>query len=212
MAQNPVSADGARQPGAMSQDRLIVAAASRPYPGESLNGDGWQVDWHADRCRISIVDGLGHGPAAAEATMAALSALAARPELSPDDSLRTCHTALAGTRGAVISIAAIDLQAAELVYAGVGNAEACVLSNGRWERLIAHRGIVGATMPHLRTFSHALGEDWMLVMFTDGIRSRFQFDELPDLARADPRALAERILQTWSRDTDDATVIVARAV
>jgi serine phosphatase RsbU (regulator of sigma subunit) len=197
----------------MAQDQVIVAAASRPHPAESLNGDAWQVNWSAsgDRCRIAIVDGLGHGPLAADASASALRVLAAHPELSPEDSLRACHRALAATRGAAMSVAVIEPGVARLSYSGVGNTEASIMSSGRWERLLAYRGIVGASLPRLRTFAHELGPDWMLVMFTDGVRSSFQLDEIADADRQDPHALAQHILENWSRPTDDATVVVARA-
>jgi serine phosphatase RsbU (regulator of sigma subunit) len=193
----------------MALDRLSVAGASRAYPGESINGDAWQVDWHAERCRISIVDGLGHGPRAADATTAALRVLSARPELSPEDALRACHDALRATRGAAMSIVRIDLELGQLAYSGVGNTEAKLFIDDRCERL-TYRGIVGATFPRLRTFSFALEPNWTLVMFTDGVRSHFDVNATPAGSRQDARHLAEDILQAWARDTDDATVVVAR--
>jgi len=197
----------------MAEVRVIVAAASRPHPSETENGDAWQVDWSTsgERCRIAIVDGLGHGPLAADASATALRLLAANPDLSPEDSLRACHRALGATRGAAMSVALIDPGAARLTYSGIGNTEAMLLGRGRWERLLAFRGIVGAALPRLRTFAHELGPGWMLVMFTDGVRSHFQMDEIDDADRQDPQALAQYILDTWSRATDDATVVVARA-
>jgi serine phosphatase RsbU (regulator of sigma subunit) len=195
----------------MAHPSVIVVAATRPLPGESSNGDAWQVDWHEERCRVAIIDGLGHGPAAADAANFAVRALAARPELGPEASLRLCHAALAGTRGAAMSVALIDPVARELKYSGVGNAEACLLNSGHLERLIVYRGIIGATLPNLRTFSHSLTPDWMLVMYTDGIRSRLPLDVLPEAERRDLQAVADAILDGWARPTDDATVVVARA-
>ncbi len=191
-------------------DKVIVAAATRPFPGESCNGDGWRVDWHDGRCRIAIIDGLGHGRAAADASQMAQQALAVHTDLLPEESLRACHAALVSTRGAAISVAAIDPVHERLTYCGVGNAEACLLASGRWERLIAYRGIVGAAFPRLRTFSYALGPEWMLVMYTDGIRSGFQMEGLPDAVHLDPQVLADGILQTWARQADDATILIIR--
>ena len=189
---------------------VIVAAATRPYPGEACNGDAWQVDWHEGRCRVAIVDGLGHGELAANAASFALRALEAQPELSPEASLRVCHAALRSTRGAAISLALIDPMLRQLTYCGVGNTEASLLVDGHWVHLVAYRGIVGATLPRLRSFSHALGLDWMLIMYTDGIRSRFRHEALADAAAHKPQTLADAILRGWARETDDATVLVAR--
>jgi len=54
----------------MTEDALVVAGVSRPYPGETVNGDAWAVHRHGGAGRIALVDGLGHGP---EAAVAALS-------------------------------------------------------------------------------------------------------------------------------------------
>jgi len=70
-------ADAGGRSGAGRRPRL--GAATRPYPGETANGDGWAASWDGDACRLTVVDGLGHGPMAAAATRAALDALAARP-------------------------------------------------------------------------------------------------------------------------------------
>jgi serine phosphatase RsbU (regulator of sigma subunit) len=195
----------------MAAPRLTVAAATRPHAGEAANGDGWQVDWAGDRCRVVIIDGLGHGPVAAAATQVASRVLTAHPELLPEQALRACHAALGGTRGAAMSVASIDVAAGHLTYAGVGNAEAYLLRNGRSERLVAYRGIVGGIFPRLRVFSYSLEPGWLLLLHTDGVRARFQVDALTEHLRADPQAMADSILQTWGRATDDATVVVVRA-
>jgi serine phosphatase RsbU (regulator of sigma subunit) len=194
----------------MAPEDLAVGAATRPYPGETANGDGWQVDWHLGACRLAVLDGLGHGPQAAAATDAALKTLGTRPDLSPGDALTACHTALLSTRGAAMSVATIDSAGQLLQYAGVGNVDAHLLRSGRQERLVAYRGIVGGTLPTVRTFSFDLGAEWLLVVHTDGIRSRFQLEDLGVELQADPQKLADAILASWSRETDDATVVIIR--
>jgi hypothetical protein len=74
------------------------------------------------------------------------------------------------------------------------------------------RGIVGATLPTLRSFEEALPLGWILFVHTDGIKDRFDPEELPDFDRADPQQLADAILARWGRATDDATIVVVAAV
>jgi len=190
---------------------IVVGGASRPYPGETHNGDAWRVDWQANGCRISLIDGLGHGPEAARAAQAALDALEAHPDLAPEASLRACHLALGHTRGAAISVARITADGAHLEFCGVGNAEGVLLHASGREHMITYRGIVGATLPRLRTFTHVLPAGWLLAMFTDGVRSRFQVDGVSTRIDADLTTAAESILATWARPTDDATVLLAYA-
>ena len=193
----------------MAPRAVEIAVATRPYPGESANGDACQVDWYGKYCRIAVIDGLGHGPAAADAAAAACQILAAHPELAPEPALRACHATLVRTRGAAMAVARIDLSVHELIYAGVGNVEGSLWQTERSERLVAYRGIVGATFPRVRAFSFELGRQWLLLMHTDGIRTHRQEplleQPMPDLERA-----AESILDRFGRSTDDATVLLAR--
>lgn len=194
----------------MASPDLLTAAAARPYPGETVSGDAWQLDGEHGRYRLTLVDGLGHGPEAAVAAQAALATLAAHPALGPTDSVRACHRALAGTRGAAISVVCLDLLAAELRFAGIGNVEVRLWQRGRVERLIAYRGIVGAVMRTIREFVYPLDADWVLVMHTDGIRGRFDLPALPAFQQRNMHELTAVILADWSRLQDDATVVAVQ--
>lgn len=189
---------------------LAIAGVSRPYPGETANGDTWTAQWHGGVCRIAVIDGLGHGPAAAVAAERARDLLAAHPALAPEEALRACHQALHGTRGAVISIARIDLETRQVIYAGVGNVEAQLWQGGRTQRLVAQRGIVGVTLPTPRPVAYALERVWLLLLHTDGVSARFNVERLREATSPTPQPLAAAVLAGWGRDTDDATVVVAR--
>ena len=93
----------------MVEHPLAIAVAARPYPGETVNGDAWQVDWDGDVCRIAVVDGLGHGPQAAAAALAATTHLADHPGRDPAAAVQGCHEALTGIRGAALLVARIDV-------------------------------------------------------------------------------------------------------
>jgi hypothetical protein len=168
-----------------------------------------------------VVDGLGHGPAAAEAAGLAINALAGAPDLAPEDALHLCHRSLAGTRGAAVALAAISAGGARLAYAGVGNVEARLwraldapsgqpgVERVSVVRLISYRGIVGVTMPRVRTFDYTLASRWCLLMHTDGVMSRF--DAIPPAQCALDRLqqFVDDVLHGWRRPNDDATVVAA---
>jgi hypothetical protein len=194
----------------MADQPLAVGGVSRPYPGETANGDAWTVEWHAGACRVAVIDGLGHGPMAAVAAQRAAALLKAHPELMPEEAMRACHAALHGTRGAVIALASIDREARQVSYAGIGNVEAQLWQSGRTQRLVAQRGIVGMTLPTPRSSVYALGQDWVLLLHTDGVSARFAVESVPAVTSPTPAALATAVLEGWGRDTDDATVVVAR--
>jgi hypothetical protein len=173
-----------------------------------VSGDAWQVDWHAGVCRLTVVDGLGHGPLAAEAARRATEGLATAPALDPLQALSLCHDLLRGTRGAAISVASIDVGAGRLRYCGVGNVEARLFQGERPARLLIARGIVGAVMPRLRTEELELGPGWLLLVHTDGVSSRMAPETLPEFAERRPQVLADALLAGWAHVTDDATVVV----
>jgi serine phosphatase RsbU (regulator of sigma subunit) len=193
----------------MASFPVAVAVAARPYPGETVSGDAWQVDWHGSVCRIALVDGLGHGPQAAIAAMAAVAALAAEPALNPVEAVHCCHDALKGSRGAALLIVSIDVSRGQLIGAGAGNVEARLCQDGGVKHLMTDRGIVGSTLPRVRPVELALAPDWLLLMHTDGIKSRFDAQSQLEAA-PDGDGLAQAILAGWARATDDATVLVAQ--
>jgi hypothetical protein len=189
---------------------LVIAAEGRAYPGEPVSGDGWTVDWYGETCRVALIDGLGHGAPAATVTGRAIETLAEHPDLAPDAAIRCCHRALAGSRGAAMAIASINLIQSRLSFAGVGNVEARLFCADAQQRPISYRGIVGVAIPSLRVFKFDLGADWLLLLHTDGVSSRFDGEELARLRRGEPRPLVEYLLQRWARATDDATAVAVR--
>ena len=193
----------------MVEHPIVIAVAARPYPGEPVSGDAWHVDWDGDVCRIAVIDGLGHGPQAAAAALAATTDLAAHPGRDPAAAVQGCHEALAGTRGAALLIARIDPRAGQLTIAGVGNVEAQIWQNGRTQHLMSDRGIVGSVLPRIRPVSVALDATWLLLMYTDGIRNRFDLGAVRETTLGG-HGCAEAVLHAWSRITDDATVLVAQ--
>ena len=187
---------------------IQVAVATRPYPGEAVNGDLCCVQHAAGACRVTLIDGLGHGEEAAAAAWAAEATLQEHPELPPGDALQLCHRALARTRGAAVTIARIEPARAELSYAGVGNVEGWLWQEGREQRLMIHRGIVGATMPRLRQTTLALAGDWYLLLHSDGVSSRLALDRRDLVAAETSHELAEQLLARWARTFDDATIVI----
>lgn len=194
----------------MADAAIVTAAASRPFPGEPRNGDAWAVHWHGEVCRVALIDGLGHGPAAAAAAAAARAVLAEHPDLGPLDVLAACHTALAGTRGAAMAVACIDPLAGRVEYAGVGNIEARLLCGGCQQRPISYRGIVGSVLPRLQAFTFRVSGAWLLVLHTDGLRSRMTLEPVAADPAVPLQPLAEALLRAWARPTDDATIVLVR--
>jgi len=188
--------------------------ATLTLPGERESGDLHLVKPVRAGVLVSVVDGLGHGAEAAAAARAAVAALNRHAQESVLPLLQRCHQALAGTRGAVVSVALFDRADGSMTWLGVGNVEGVLLyadAGGRRgrERLVTRGGIVGSELPPLRAEVVAVAPGDTLILATDGIQSGFA-DEL--MVEAPPQQLADQILTRSGKRTDDALVLVARYV
>lgn len=185
-------------------------------PRESVSGDAFLVQPLAEGCLLAVVDGLGHGEAAAAAARVAIETLRQRAGEGLSELMLHCHQALRGTRGVVMSLALIDRKGT-MAWQGVGNVEGMLIrcSGGgrKIERLLTRGGVLGFQLPPLRNVLLPIGPGDLLILATDGIHSDFASAPMfadPLLKGRDEQEIAERILRDYARMTDDALVLAAR--
>jgi hypothetical protein len=161
-----------------------------------------------------VIDGLGHGAAAAVASKRAVETIRRSASLPVETIFGACHQALLGTRGAAISAARIDASGERLTWCGVGNVEGLVLnpvgfSPPVWqsEALLARGGVVGYELPQLHPIALPFKAGAFLLFATDGVKPGFAVE-----MRAGRRTqqAADHILATYGRGTDDALVMVVQ--
>ncbi|MCM6772273.1 SpoIIE family protein phosphatase [Nocardia sp. CDC159] len=189
------------------------AVAGRALPGQRVSGDRSIVlDAGGGSALFAVLDGLGHGTAAAEAADRAAQVLSENRAEPLDVLMVLCHRAMADTRGAAVSLALFDA-ADRLHWLGVGNVDSRVIAAGpvkptiRASALLT-RGIVGYLLPpNLQTQTVVVRPGDLLLMSTDGIVSDF-VDGI-DLAKPTSEITAA-ILAGHTKDTDDALVLAAR--
>jgi phosphoserine phosphatase RsbX len=189
-------------------DWVVWAAAGTPIPGQITSGDGYLVIARPQRTLIAVMDGLGHGPDAQEATSTAIAVIAELPDAPLQSLFESCNKALQRTRGVVMTITAIAGDG-QMEWLGVGNISAYVVRSvppHRYEGALTRGGVVGWRLPSLHTRSACLDAGDLLIMATDGIRDGFANSVEPTLS---PQVTASRILK-GSRGYDDALVVVAR--
>jgi hypothetical protein len=154
------------------------------------------------------VDGLGHGLAAADASVAALRAFSAVAERGPGDILHEIHGALRGTRGAAVSIAEIDRRLGVVRFAGVGNVAASIVTAETVRHLVSHHGIAGHQLRRVQEFQYPWPAEALLVLHSDGLQSRWTLERYPALAQRHPAVVAGVLYRDFARGTDDTTVVV----
>ncbi|MFJ9150451.1 SpoIIE family protein phosphatase [Streptomyces sp. NPDC102270] len=209
-----------------------VRGPGRPLPRQARSGSGTRAGGittslaHAEhsgdafsrvrsgpRVTLMLVDGLGHGDKAADASTAAVEELRRCADLPPAEILRRLHTALRATRGAAVGVAQLDEDSGRLSFAGVGNIGARLRTDGAWQPLISHPGIVGAHFPATVPLREsAWTPDSLLVLHSDGLPGRWEPPGDPRLAAHDPAVVAAVVLRDAGSAArplrDDASVAV----
>jgi hypothetical protein len=189
---------------------LDVGIAERGLDG-GVSGDRAVVVPAGPATLLVAIDGLGHGPAAAEASAAAAAVLEAGAADPLPDLFARCHEALRKTRGVVMTAARVGDDGA-VEWVGVGNVEARVLRSGAAARdgttsPVLFGGVLGHQTRRVRTSQVSLGRGDVLVMATDGLKGDFSSAVS---VRGSAQTIADRILAASSRGHDDALVLVAR--
>ncbi len=179
---------------------------------ESESGDAHFVASFPQGALVAVVDGLGHGPEAAEAAAKAIEVMRHCAQEPVTEIILRCHEELRKTRGAVISLASFHAGMSTMTWLGVGNVEGFLFrpgqsGSGARESLLLRGGVVGYQLPPLRSVSLPVSSGDTLMFATDGISSGFG-DRLP-LDRS-PQEVASDILRRHGKKTDDALILVAR--
>ncbi len=189
---------------------LVWGAVSIPAPHETECGDTWVLSAADQEFSLMVVDGLGHGPLAAEAAQAAVAAFAANSRALPGCVLQAAHQKLSGTRGAAVAVACLPAGQKTLKYAGIGNISGTLVSGDDRSGLVSHNGIVGSQRPKIQEFDYACRDRDILVMHSDGLQSRWTFQNYPGLRQRHPAVIAGLLYRDFVRGRDDVTVVVVR--
>ena len=190
---------------------ITWGAVCRAKQGQSISGDVYVVRENAEgQALISIIDGLGGGIEAERAARLAAQLLEQHHDLPLQDLIRRSHTALHSTRGAVIGILRLEQESSHATYIGVGNIGVQVYSR-QPIKPISKNGILGFRLPTLLELRYVYDPGDVFVLYSDGVSSSFAQDSKIDIKQP-PQRMAEQILETYGKYTDDATVIAVKTV
>lgn len=197
---------------ASKQGGLTVAGMAIPYPGERLCGDAWTYHQTSERTVVLLVDGLGHGLAAAEAAEEAVAVFSKRVDRPPGEILSYVHEGLKKTRGAVGAVAEIRPHEKTLTYAGVGNISASVVNHQSSRSLVSHSGTLGLASPKIQEFKADWRPDDIMIMHSDGLQTRWDVTAYSGLMARHPAVIGAALFRDFRRQRDDASVVVIKAV
>ncbi|SAL54317.1 Serine/threonine-protein kinase RsbT [Caballeronia terrestris] len=189
-----------------------IGAKSTPKLGQQICGDAWSALEDDGILWLTLLDGLGHGPLASEASRRAVDVFRQRNrDDTPADVLRAAHEAMRSTRGAVMAAAKFDPKAKSMKYAGVGNIVAIVNTGEVNQHLVSTDGTVGYNMRLVRESTVDWNVRSVFIATTDGLSTRWNLNRHPDLLRHHPVVIAHVLHRDFARDNDDASIVVVKA-
>ncbi|MVO85629.1 SpoIIE family protein phosphatase [Streptomyces sp. p1417] len=203
-------------PGVSGGSGGSASAADRPVgslrlaaQGEEHCGDASAIATTEHGLTALAVDGLGHGAQAQEAAQLALRCFHRAPDAELPALLTATNRALRHSRGAAVGV--LRLRGGEVLYCGVGNVRAVLLSADEvGHHLTGQPGVVGWNMPTPQVRRLAAPPGATAVLHTDGIDARWSRAPDPFLLRLPPPLLATALVHGYRRSRDDATVLVVR--
>lgn len=199
---------------ALNQKLIDWGVATRTLSGQKESGDLHLVRVCRTEALAVVVDGLGHGAGAAAAAELAVATLE-KGDLEGQTAIslvQRCHENLRSTRGVVLCLALFNADDNTMTWLGVGNVEGFLLHRnshivpGR-EVLLVRPGVIGNHLPRLTASTVEIGHGDLLIFATDGIRAGFA--DHTNLQES-PQQIADRIMDQYGRETDDALVLVVR--
>jgi anti-sigma regulatory factor (Ser/Thr protein kinase) len=199
----------ARLSAARPTDTTHVGGFCLPYPGETVCGDSWCIKHRENGFALMLCDGLGHGVAASDAAAAAVESFANAPLRTPAEALSAINDRLRGTRGGTVAVADFDRGRRSLLYAGIGNIAGHLISAGKSRGLVSLNGTVGAHLGQIQQFAYDC-DAGLLVMHSDGIRTRWDLAAYPGLQTRHPSVISGVVNRDFSRGRDDASLAVVR--
>ena len=186
-----------------------AAANLIPCRGERASGDIAIVIERPTHLLLAVVDALGHGY---EASRVAYSAGRLLTGMEQDDSaeiLRLLHEELRGSIGAAAGVAVFRPESGDLNFCAVGNI-AGRLFGSRESRLAGNPGLLGDTVRSQSSQRLRLAPGDVFIMYSDGIRDRFELSDYPQLRYQAAATVARTLLDRFGKSHDDASCVVLR--
>lgn len=189
---------------------LEVGAVCVRMKSEPVCGDAWAIHERNGAATVLVVDGLGHGPFAADAAREATRVFSAQAASDVELILKEIHDALKKTRGAAGALAELNLLRATVRFAGIGNISGAVLVGDKRHNMVSQNGTLGAEQRRIAGFDYPFSEGALLVMCSDGVSTHWDLRPYPGLIARHPALVAAVLHRDFTRGRDDATVVVCR--
>ncbi|UWG49165.1 Anti-sigma regulatory factor (Ser/Thr protein kinase) (plasmid) [Halanaeroarchaeum sp. HSR-CO] len=186
---------------------VSIGAATRPISEGEPNGDSYIcITWN-DTTLVGVMDGLGHGLPANQASTAARDYVESHVECSLESIFRGTDSACSGTRGVVMALAKFDWSAETISFAHVGNINVKV-AGPEWTGFIVRRGVIGGNYPGAKVVTRDWDLSHTFVLYSDGVSTGWEWQDIREGEQETASTIANRLLNEYGKSDDDATVLV----
>ncbi|WP_414903688.1 ATP-binding protein [Pseudomonas sp. IT-P260] len=195
-------------PRADRQPDLRYGVSQHSLHHDPACGDAWHLTYNGANVSALIIDGLGHGEDAERAAKAGEQVFAQSPFASPVLLMEDMHRDMIGSRGGAAAFAQYNAARDSLTFTGVGNIGASLITADKSRGLASHPGIVGGQYRKAQPFDYAHVNGHLLIMYSDGLQSRWNLQDYPGLVHRHPAVIASVLHRDFCRGRDDVTVLV----
>ncbi|MET0103089.1 MAG: ATP-binding SpoIIE family protein phosphatase [Sedimenticola sp.] len=190
---------------------LDIGISSRPHPQMKVNGDAYVIHKWPNHVLIGVIDGLGHGQGAAKASESVARYLGDNFDADLESLLLGSHQVSSATRGVVMALLRFNCDDRVVFHACVGNVDCRQWSRKEKSLFPQRRGVVGSSMPsRVRVSRESYRPGDVFVINTDGVSSRWDWDDYPQIHGLSASEAARQLMLTHQRSIDDATIVVVK--
>lgn len=191
-------------------NRFSYSGYARPCPGETENGDAFLIDASEDNILVALLDGLGHGPEAHEASDMGIGIIRQCSSEPLDAIMQKVHAGINGTRGCAAAIFRLDIRGLGFEFAGIGNIRSKMFPRSEMS-LYSRAGIVGkGRLPRVHVEKADWPEGSTLVMHSDGIAGWSHPETMERVRSRQAATGCHFLLKNFGYDHDDATVCIIK--
>ncbi|WP_018616680.1 ATP-binding SpoIIE family protein phosphatase [Segetibacter koreensis] len=182
-----------------------------PKKGEKVCGDGFYYKHTNNQFKLFVGDGLGHGPDAAKAVDEAINSFKYCHEENPVEIIKYIHRTVKKTRGLVGTVVTFDFDVKEWNICGVGNILTKLSNFSQSKNYMSYNGILGHNIPgSLKEQKTPYEQGQYLILCSDGIKTKWELNNYPGIYKKDLSIVTAALYKDQTRNTDDASVVVAK--
>ena len=132
-------------------------------------------------------------------------------EKEPTSIIRYINASVKKTRGLVGTVVSLDLNERIWRICGIGNIQTRILEGRELKGYMAYNGIIGLNVPNtLKSHEMPFENGQVLIMCSDGIKSRWDLTKYPTILRYDLTMLCATLIKDFTRNTDDTSVVACK--